>query len=600
MKALEKDRSRRYETANGLALDLQRYLDGEAVVAAPPGKAYQARKFVRRHRVMVTSGSAVAAALLLGLLAFASQARVARQQRDLALEAQRAEAEQHRQADEQRDRADRSREEEARQRALAEEQGELARQQAHLALSTVQYVLTDIDNALRLQPGTSELRIAILEKVAEKWSELDLEMTGGVRGDALPTLMAVRYQLASAFKELDRLEEADRELEKLHALAVERLEVKGRTDSARMNLAMIELSWAPVRRRLGADPGAAEALLQSAVELVRECVHDPRPEPGSPSQDEIRELLAALLQNLAAERLKQGRIAEAADAFGEGHDLLAALLAGLRGVPRIGEPGFGPRDGRAAGLQASLDKAALGLAYVTMRLGRDEESLALYRDVIRSRREAFELQPEDLGRKLELAGHLGLYGQSLLWMDDPDEAEPLIDESTQLMEEVVAEDPEKADNRRQLATALYRMGTLRDMQGRPDEASSLFERSRELRDELYVASPDEKNAVNLMLAEARVDNAARAGELIDVLGAMDGVDGERHLERARALAQLSRRAEGDQQTGLREEALTALERAIAEGYSDPFRVGHEHDLDPLHEEERFQAVMARLEAERER
>ena len=49
--------------------------------------------------------------------------------------------------------------------------------------------------------GQDPLRpAAILEKVAQKWNELDLEMTGGVRGEALPTLMAVRYQLASAFQ----------------------------------------------------------------------------------------------------------------------------------------------------------------------------------------------------------------------------------------------------------------------------------------------------------------------------------------------------------------------------------------------------------------
>src|SRR6185369_13384400 len=45
MKALEKDRQRRYETANGLAMDIRRYLSGEPVAAAPPSAAYQLRKF---------------------------------------------------------------------------------------------------------------------------------------------------------------------------------------------------------------------------------------------------------------------------------------------------------------------------------------------------------------------------------------------------------------------------------------------------------------------------------------------------------------------------------------------------------------------------
>ena len=105
MKAMDKDRHRRYETANGLAVDVRRYLGGEAVAAAPPGAAYRFRKFVRRHRGAVTAGAAVAAALLIGVVGFAWQASVARGQRDLAIMARQAEAEQRAAADAQRDRA---------------------------------------------------------------------------------------------------------------------------------------------------------------------------------------------------------------------------------------------------------------------------------------------------------------------------------------------------------------------------------------------------------------------------------------------------------------------------------------------------------------
>ncbi|MBC8105461.1 MAG: serine/threonine protein kinase [Anaerolineae bacterium] len=97
MKALEKDRQRRYETANGLAMDVKRYLSGEAVVAAPPSTVYRMRKFVRRNKAVVGSASAVAAALLIGLIAFAWQAKIARTQRDRAIV---AEAETKKRADE--------------------------------------------------------------------------------------------------------------------------------------------------------------------------------------------------------------------------------------------------------------------------------------------------------------------------------------------------------------------------------------------------------------------------------------------------------------------------------------------------------------------
>ena len=50
MKALEKDRTRRYETANGLAMDIQRHLNNEPVVARPPSRLYEFQKTVRRHK----------------------------------------------------------------------------------------------------------------------------------------------------------------------------------------------------------------------------------------------------------------------------------------------------------------------------------------------------------------------------------------------------------------------------------------------------------------------------------------------------------------------------------------------------------------------
>ena len=67
MKALEKDRARRYETANGLANDAQRYLASEPVAARPPGKLYRFQKLARRNKLAFAAAGAVTAALILGL-----------------------------------------------------------------------------------------------------------------------------------------------------------------------------------------------------------------------------------------------------------------------------------------------------------------------------------------------------------------------------------------------------------------------------------------------------------------------------------------------------------------------------------------------------
>jgi serine/threonine protein kinase/WD40 repeat protein len=67
MKALEKDRSRRYETPNGLARDVQLYLTDEPVVARPPGTRYLFQKLVRRNKLAFVAGMAVIASLIIGL-----------------------------------------------------------------------------------------------------------------------------------------------------------------------------------------------------------------------------------------------------------------------------------------------------------------------------------------------------------------------------------------------------------------------------------------------------------------------------------------------------------------------------------------------------
>lgn len=68
MRALEKDRNRRYETANGLAMDIQRYLAGEPVAAHPPSAAYRLKKFLRKRRGPVAAATLLLLALVGGIV----------------------------------------------------------------------------------------------------------------------------------------------------------------------------------------------------------------------------------------------------------------------------------------------------------------------------------------------------------------------------------------------------------------------------------------------------------------------------------------------------------------------------------------------------
>ncbi len=85
MKALEKDRNRRYETASALAADIERYIHDEAILACPPSRSYLCRKFIRRHRAALVTAFAgtvmlvVVIAVVAGSIGWVARERAARQ-----------------------------------------------------------------------------------------------------------------------------------------------------------------------------------------------------------------------------------------------------------------------------------------------------------------------------------------------------------------------------------------------------------------------------------------------------------------------------------------------------------------------------------------
>jgi WD40 repeat protein len=120
LKALEKDRTRRYDTANALAADIQRHLDNEPVIARPPSAAYKMQKAWQRNQLAFTAAAAVVLALVAGLGASMWQAvkatKAKKAETEQRVAAQKAEANalaKQREAEE-------SRASEAAQRHLAE------------------------------------------------------------------------------------------------------------------------------------------------------------------------------------------------------------------------------------------------------------------------------------------------------------------------------------------------------------------------------------------------------------------------------------------------------------------------------------------------
>jgi len=193
MKALEKDRTRRYETANGLALDIERFLADEPVLAGPPSAGYRLRKFVRRNRRHVLAGLIVLLALLAGIAGTTWGLFRAEAARKVAVAARKAEA----------DRADGERQ--ARVQAEAEKaKAERAEQQ------TLEDYRAATDDAIaqligsKPEVGTKER--TYLENTLKRWQEFAARQTDDERGQAIRA--EGHQRIGVLWQKLGRLDDA--------------------------------------------------------------------------------------------------------------------------------------------------------------------------------------------------------------------------------------------------------------------------------------------------------------------------------------------------------------------------------------------------------
>jgi WD40 repeat protein/serine/threonine protein kinase len=157
MKALEKDRTRRYETVNGFAEDIRRYLKNEPVTAAAPSAGYRFRKFARRHKAVFVTVSAVALALIAGIAVSSWQAVRANREAGRATRAERVAGEERTLALKERNRAREAEQVAKDQRQLAETARLEAEQNfyaASMGLAQRAWELTDMAGLRRILEET--------------------------------------------------------------------------------------------------------------------------------------------------------------------------------------------------------------------------------------------------------------------------------------------------------------------------------------------------------------------------------------------------------------------------------------------------------------
>jgi non-specific serine/threonine protein kinase/serine/threonine-protein kinase len=299
MKALEKDRVRRYETANGLAMDLQRYLADEPVTAAAPSAAYRVRKFVRRNKGPVLAASIVVIVLVAGIIGTTAGLVGQARQRRIA-EQQRAEAD--------------------RQRIEAQRQEEQAKQQAAIAAA-----VSGFQSDMLLSADPDKLlgdKVTVLQAVTAAIKELD----AGKLNDQPLVEAGVRQIIGATLRALGRYDDADESFKKS-------LDLRRAALGANDPMIVTNILDLATTARLRAKYEVAEQLNRQALDMIR----------SSPAPNQSK--LAMGLNNLAAALQGQGKVAEAEAQYREvlalnrqrlapGDPLIAKTLINIASVLR--------------------------------------------------------------------------------------------------------------------------------------------------------------------------------------------------------------------------------------------------------------------------
>ncbi|MFO0859473.1 MAG: tetratricopeptide repeat protein [Phycisphaerales bacterium] len=182
LKAMRKDRDRRYDSAAAFGEDVRRYLDGRALLAAPESRIYLAKKFVARNKPQVLAAAAVLVALVAGLA-------VSLWQRSEAIAARDAEAKQRTEAEQQRARAD-----ERADAATRAEVAATAARDAEKERADQLKKVSDFQSQMLAQIDTTKAGIDLMADVRERFVAA-LEKSGVPEADRTARVDSLRQEL---------------------------------------------------------------------------------------------------------------------------------------------------------------------------------------------------------------------------------------------------------------------------------------------------------------------------------------------------------------------------------------------------------------------
>ena len=489
MKALEKERSRRYETANGLAEDIRRHLWDEPVSASPPSTTYRMGKFIKRNRVAVVAGSLVAVALLLAVAGTSAGMFWALNEREEARE-QRARAEQREQ--EAIDAVRRFGDSVANNPEL-KNRPELASLRKTLLQEPLAY-FQSFSEQLQKDSDAGPESLAQLAQAAFDLAVLTKEI--GSQQDAMTAYQQTLAILEPLVQDYPTVAEYQNRLAKTHNNIGRLLRESGQQQEA---LAAFRRALA-IRQRLVRDhPGDVEFRYDLAIHLhnIALMLNDTgQPEEALPTYQqslEIREKLAKLnpdvadfqhelatvLHNIGNLQLNNGDLEEAMSANQRALAIRKRLVRNHPEHPEI------------AAYQRGLAISYGGVGSHLAAIGQVEEARENYQQALAIRQRLVREHPSVTEYQSELSDshhNIGLllhhkFGQS-------DEALASLRQSLKILERLVEIHPIVIEYQDRLAGSYHNLGHLLGQTGKTEEGLTVFRKALAIRQRLAQDHPE--------------------------------------------------------------------------------------------------------------
>jgi hypothetical protein len=599
MRSLEKDRARRYETANAFAVDILRYLNGEAVQAHPPSLGYRLQKFLRKNRGSVVASGLVAGALIAGCIGTSLGMFEAQRQAELAKEEARLKEDARKEEFKQRTIAESEFKRAERERVVAEQRLTSARQ-------TISAVVNNIPNLLERVPLAAGAQRIILSQMEELLSATDSDNAEDAQYESSRAwgLMAVETRAGQ-----QALQNEQGELAEVHyrnALKIAKQVYDGEPrDRAKAagNLAMAHALLAELLAN--SDPTRAEASIREAIRLREEALQFEQAEDSIGKRranlgnmwNRLAGIQAKQLELLAEDR-KQTDLPEALESCRTAMNHLRTAIDELADAP-------------SEQATARRDQAAAAITLVQLATLQKDESQVI--NGYEMAKENFKVlaasEPERPYYRFSLADICAAYGDFfLVQKQDAVAARAQYVDSMRLLRGL-NDDTSLEQLKQQRIMAYYRLGLAAEEQGNAEQVRRYFERAALLSDLHHREKSDAirdpqllvDDEVQLMLVQAWAGQEralAIARKLAKQLGE-EGADRETSLATENlvrtAFAIAIYREKGlldeEERNSLGAEALELLRQAIGLGYDNIEHLRTDPDVAPLRRIEGFKAVV---------